>query len=105
MISHCQGQVRPAHLTARVPQTLKGLRAGDLMNQMAVDIEQARAVLELPAEPVPITLQQIQQAFRRTALRVHPDKQAVHGLTLEASTVRMQEASAAAEVLKLYCHS
>ena len=37
--------VGPAHLAASLTQALKGLRAGDFVHQMAVDIDQRRAVI------------------------------------------------------------
>ena len=45
MVSHRQRAVRCAHRAGGVAQTLKCLRAGNLMHQMAVDINQAGAII------------------------------------------------------------
>ena len=47
MIRHRDGLFGRAHLAARHPQPLKGLRAGHFVDQMAVDIQQASAVIGL----------------------------------------------------------
>src|SRR4029077_10222244 len=45
VIGHGQGRLGPVHLAPGQAQTLEGLRARHLMDQMAVDIEQADAVV------------------------------------------------------------
>jgi hypothetical protein len=45
VVGHRQREVGPAHAATREPQRLEGLRTGDFVNQMPVDIEQAGAVL------------------------------------------------------------
>ena len=45
MVGHGERHIRTAHLAARRAQAFKRLRAGDLMHQMAVDIDQAGAVI------------------------------------------------------------
>ena len=45
VIRHRQRRVRTAHGAAGVAQAFEGLRAGDLMDQMAVNVEEARAFL------------------------------------------------------------
>ena len=47
VVDHRQCAVRVAHLAAAVTQSLKGLRAGHFMHEVAVDIEQAGAILLL----------------------------------------------------------
>ncbi len=47
VVGHGQGEFRVAHFAAGGAQALEGLRAGDFMHQVAVDIEQARAVVLL----------------------------------------------------------
>ena len=44
VVEHRQGRVRPAHLAAGEPQALEGLRAGHLVDEVAVDVEDAGAV-------------------------------------------------------------
>ena len=47
MVGDRDGQVRPAQLAAGHAQTLERLRAGHLVHQVAVDVEDAGAVREL----------------------------------------------------------
>ena len=47
VIRHRQSRIRPPHGTARHPQTFESLRAGDLVHEVAVDIDEAGAVLAL----------------------------------------------------------
>ena len=51
VVGHRERRVRPAHRPAGLAQALEGLRAGHLVHQMAVDVEQAGAVL-LPLDQV-----------------------------------------------------
>ena len=44
VVGHGEGRLGPVHLAPGQAQALEGLRAGHLMDQMAVDIEQADAV-------------------------------------------------------------
>ena len=44
MVGHRDGQVRPAQLATGEAQPLEGLRAGHLVQEVAVDVEDARAV-------------------------------------------------------------
>ena len=50
VIRHGNGFLRRAHLAARHAQPFEGLRACDLMHEVAVDIEQAGAILGLMGE-------------------------------------------------------
>ena len=52
VVDHGQGLLGMAHLAAGHAQALEGLRAGHLMHEMAVDIEQAGAILGLVDEMV-----------------------------------------------------
>ena len=45
VVNHGQGALGMAHLAVVHPQALKGLRAGDFVHQVPVDIEERRAVL------------------------------------------------------------
>jgi hypothetical protein len=45
VVNDGKGTFRVAHLAARQAQAFKGLGAGDFMDQMAVDIEQAGAIV------------------------------------------------------------
>ena len=45
MIGHRERQLGAPHLAPREPQRFEGLRTGDLVDQVPVDIEQAGAVL------------------------------------------------------------
>ena len=47
VVDHRERQFRTAHLPTRHLQPLERLRAGDFVNDMAVDIQKARAVLLL----------------------------------------------------------
>ena len=59
VVGHGQGGVGPAHLAAGQPQALEGLRAGDLVDEVAVDVEEAGAVRLLVDEMrVPDLLEQ-----------------------------------------------
>ncbi len=40
-----QRQVRPARFPSRIAQSFEGLRAGDFVNQMTIDIDQAGAIV------------------------------------------------------------
>jgi hypothetical protein len=50
VVGHGDGLVGRAHGAARHAQPFEGLRAGDLVHEVAVDIEQAGAVLGLVRE-------------------------------------------------------
>ena len=59
VVGHRQGRVGPAHLAAGQPQALEGLRAGDLVDEVAVDVEEAGAVrLRVDEMGVPDLLEQ-----------------------------------------------
>ena len=45
MIGHGQREIGAAHLAARHAQRLEGLRAGHLVNKVAIDIHQAGAII------------------------------------------------------------
>jgi len=45
MVGHCQRKVRATHLAPGGPQSFERLRAGHFMDQVAIDIDQARPVI------------------------------------------------------------
>ena len=47
MIHRAKGFTRLAHAAIHGSQPVKGLRCGDFMNQMAVDVQQRRLVFSL----------------------------------------------------------
>jgi hypothetical protein len=45
VIGHREGKIRSAYLASSHTKTFKSLRAGDFVDQMAIDVDQAGAVV------------------------------------------------------------
>ena len=67
VVGHRDGRVRAAHLAAGQPQALEGLRAGHLVDEVAVDVEDAGAVRQpLDDMAVPDLVEQRARLASRT---------------------------------------